>query len=98
MYETITNITKGEKISLSFSNKWYVPDVAYHMLATGEETGELALMMQKVSTYYSSLHKSRVTNLKSFIEPLMIVILALIVGIIILAVVIPMFSLYGQIR
>lgn len=97
MIETISNIASGEKISLSFENKWCVPDVAYYMIVTGESTGELSLMMEKVANYYSDLHKSKVTNLKSFLEPIMIVILALIVGIVILAVVIPMFSLYGQI-
>lgn len=97
MIETISNIARGERISLSFYNKWCVPDVAYYMIVTGESTGELSLMMEKVASYYSDLHKSRVTNLKSFLEPIMIVLLALIVGIIILAVVIPMFSLYGQI-
>lgn len=97
MVETISNIARGEKISLSFYNKWCVPDVAYYMIATGESTGELSLMMDKVASYYSDLHRSKVVNLKSFLEPIMIVILALIVGIIILAVVIPMFSLYGEI-
>lgn len=97
MIETISNIASGEKISLSFENKWCIPDVAYYMIVTGESTGELSLMMEKVANYYGDLHKAKVTNLKSFLEPIMIVILALIVGIIILAVVIPMFSLYGQI-
>lgn len=97
MIETISNIASGEKISLSFENKWCVPDVAYYMIVTGESTGELSLMMEKVANYYGDLHRSKVTNLKSFLEPIMIVTLALIVGIIILAVVIPMFSLYGQI-
>ncbi len=96
--DTISNIARGEKISLSFANKWYIPDVAYYMLVTGETTGELPLMLEKVANYYNDMHKSRVTNLKSFLEPIMIVVLALIVGIIILAVVIPMFSLYSQIR
>ncbi len=98
MLDTMSNIARGEKISLSFYNKWCIPDVAYYMIVTGETTGELSLMMEKVANYYNDMHKSRVTNLKSFLEPIMIVILALIVGIIILAVVIPMFSLYGQIR
>ena len=97
MIETISNIARGEKISKSFYHKWCVPDVAYYMIVTGEATGELSLMMEKVASYFNDLHKSRVTNLKSFLEPIMIVILALIVGVVILAVVIPMFSLYGQI-
>ena len=97
MMETISNIARGEKISKSFYHKWCVPDVAYYMIVTGEATGELSLMMEKVASYFNDLHKSRVTNLKSFLEPIMIVVLALIVGVVILAVVIPMFSLYGQI-
>ena len=97
MVETMANIATGEKISKSFQDRWCVPDVAYYMISTGETTGELSLMMSKVANYYNDLHKARVTNLKSFLEPIMIVVLALIVGIIILAVVIPMFSLYGQI-
>ena len=75
MIETISNIASGEKISLSFENKWCIPDVAYYMIVTGESTGELSLMMEKVANYYSDLHKSKVTNLKSFLEPIMIVIL-----------------------
>ncbi len=97
MLETISNIARGDKISKSFYNKWCIPEVAYYMIVTGETTGELSLMMEKVAIYFNDLHKSKVTNLKSFLEPIMIVILALIVGIVILAVVIPMFSLYGQI-
>ena len=54
-------------------------------------------MMDNVSTYYQEQHRSIVTNLKSFIEPIMITSLAVIVGGIILAVIIPMFDLYGSI-
>ena len=97
MMETISNIARGEKISKSFYHKWCIPDACYYMIVTGEATGELSLMMEKVASYFNDLHKSRVTNLKSFLEPIMIVVLALIVGVVILAVVIPMFSLYGQI-
>lgn len=97
MLDTISNIARGENISKSFYHKWCIPDVAYYMIVTGEATGELSLMMEKVASYFNDLHKSKVTNLKSFLEPIMIVVLSLIVGVVILAVVIPMFSLYGQI-
>ena len=51
-------------------------------------------MMQTVCDYYSIEQKTLVTQLKSLIEPVMIVSLAVIVGIILLSVVIPMFSMY----
>ena len=67
------------------------------MIVTGESTGELANMMQKVSEYYQGLHKNIINNLKSFIEPVLISVLALVVGGIIIAVVIPMFGMYNEI-
>ena len=97
LYRTINNIIKGEKISEAFKDHWAIPDVAYYMIVTGESTGDLANMMQKVSEYYQLLHKNIINNLKSFIEPIMISFLAIIVGIIIVAVIGPMFSMYNQI-
>ena len=98
IYQTIDNISKGESISESFKNHWAIPEVAYHMIVTGESTGELAQMMQKVSEYYQEQHRNLVTNLKNFIEPVLIVTLAVVVGGIILAVMGPMFGLYDTIK
>lgn len=98
MYKTIDNISKGDSISESFKNHWAIPEVAYHMIVTGESTGELASMMQKVSEYYQEQHRNLVTNLKNFIEPVLICTLALVVGVIIIAVLSPMFSLYDAIE
>lgn len=97
MFNTINNIVKGEKISEAFKDQWAIPEVAYYMIVTGESTGQLAEMMSKVSSYYQEMHRSLVSNMKAFIEPVMITSLAVIVGGIILAVIIPMFSLMSEI-
>lgn len=94
LYRTINNIVKGEKISEAFKDHWAVPEVAYFMIVTGESTGQLPEMMQKVSDYYQGLHKNTINSLKAFIEPVLISVLALVVGTIIIAVVIPMFNMY----
>jgi len=94
LFKTINNIIKGEKISEAFAEHWAVPDVAYYMIVTGESTGQLADMMQKVSDYYQEMHKSIINTLKSLIEPIMIIFLALMVAAIIVAVIVPMFQLY----
>ena len=97
MINTINNIALGEKISTSFKDNWAIPDVAYYMIVTGESTGELAEMMGKVSVYYQEEHRNIVNALKSLIEPFMIIFLAVVVGGVVLSVLIPMFSLYGEI-
>ncbi len=96
MMTTIANIAKGEKISESFKNHWAIPDIAYYMIVTGENTGQLSTMMEKVSIYYQEEHKSMVNSMKSLIEPMMIVMLALIVGGVLIAVILPIFGLYGS--
>ncbi|MDD2181402.1 MAG: type II secretion system F family protein [Bacilli bacterium] len=96
--DTISNLARGDRISLAFQNHWAFPLPAYEMLVTGEKTGQLAEMMGKVSTYYQELHRNAVTRLKSLIEPALIIFLTLIVGIIVLAIVIPMFGAFSIIQ
>ena len=96
--ETIENIKKGEEISVAFKDHWAFPLPAYEMIVTGEKTGKLADMMEQVSEYYSSLHRSAILRLKSLIEPIIIVLLAFMVGSIILSVIVPMFSMYESVQ
>ena len=91
---TIKNLNAGGKISEAFKDNWAIPIVAYEMIVTGENTGELGTMMVKVADYYDSLHKNSVTAIKSLIEPFLIIFLAGSVGLIILAVILPMFEMY----
>lgn len=95
--DTIANLARGEKISTAFKDHWAFPIPAYEMIVTGEKTGQLAEMMKKVSDYYQEMHKNSVTRIKTFVEPVLIIFLTVIVGGIILAVIIPMFSMYEQI-
>lgn len=95
--DTITNLAKGERISLAFKDHWAFPVPAYEMITTGERTGQLAEMMSKVSNYYQELHRNSVTRIKTFVEPLMILFLTFVVGGIVLSIVVPMFGFYNSI-
>ena len=95
---TIINLNKGANISDSFKGSWAFPVAAYEMIVTGESTGQLGLMMEKVANYYQTLHKNIVKQLQSLLEPMMIVFLAVIVGIILLSVMMPMFDIYSKIQ
>jgi len=93
---TLIGLSKGAKISETFKGEWAFPVVAYEMLVTGESTGQLALMMEKVADHYQELHSNAVTTIKSLIEPIIICFLAGAVGFIIMSIILPMFDLYGQ--
>lgn len=94
IFDTAKNLTKGEPISKAFKDHWAFPNIAYQMLITGEKTGRLGPMMERVSNYYQEQHRTIINQMKTLIEPVMIVTLALIVGGILLAVIIPMYSMY----
>lgn len=95
--DAITNLSAGLGISVTFKNHWAFPQVAYEMLATGEKTGKMGEMLTNVANHYQEQENNLVTQLKSLIEPIMIVLLAVIVGLIVLAIVIPMFDMYKNI-
>ena len=94
---TLIGLSKGNKISETFKGEWAFPIIAYEMLVTGENTGQLALMMEKVADHYQNLHKNAVNAIKSLVEPVIICVLAVGVGFIVLSIIMPMFNLYQQI-
>lgn len=98
IFDTITNLAKGDKISEAFKDNWAFPLPAYEMLVTGEKTGELPEMMAKVSDYYQTLHAESVARIKTVSEPLITIFLTVIVGILIMAIIVPMFSMYSTIQ
>ena len=96
--KTLENLGKGDSISSAFKGEWAIPIVAYEMIVTGETTGQLGQMMEKVATHFQSLHKNTIDQMKSLVEPLLICFLAVVVGIILLSIIQPMFSIYSQIK
>jgi len=95
--EAITNLSAGAGLSKAFEDKWAFPRIAYEMLLTGEKTGRLGVMMENVASYYEEEQKNLVQRLKSLIEPVMIILLAGVVGVVLMAIFIPMFGMYGSI-
>ena len=98
IYDAINNIAQGRSISSAFKDQWAFPIPAYEMIVTGERTGQLPEMMHKISLYYQDLHKNSVTRIKTFVEPALIIMLTAMVGVIVLSIVVPMFSMYSQIQ
>ncbi|MBR1417279.1 MAG: type II secretion system F family protein [Bacilli bacterium] len=96
MIKTINNIAAGDKISDAFKDHWAIPEVAYNMIVTGESTGQLAEMMNRVAQFYQEQHRNIIASLKSLIEPIMIMTLAVMVGAILIAVIVPMFDMYDK--
>ena len=96
--KTLENLGKGDSISSAFRGEWAIPIVAYEMIVTGETTGQLGSMMEKVASHFQMLHKNVIDQMKSLVEPALICFLAVVVGIILISIIQPMFSIYSQIK
>ena len=68
------------------------------MIGVGEETGALETMMTKIADFYEEQVEAAVKALTSILEPVMIVIVGTIVGFIVIAMYLPMFKVYDQIK
>ncbi len=74
------------------------PPMVGHMVAVGEETGQLEHMLAKIADFYEAEVDAKVKALTSLIEPLMIVFVGGVVGFIVIAMYLPIFTLYDKIR
>lgn len=95
--ESRVSMERGGSLTEPMLNHWAFPPLIPHMIAIGEETGSLDSMLGKVADFYEKEVEAATDRLKALIEPLMIVFLAAIVGTIVLAIMLPMFSMFEQI-
>ena len=93
-----TQISQGVPLSFALSAKNVFPSMMISMLAIGEETGNMGNMLTKVADFYEDEVSSTVKILTSLIEPFMIIFVGVIVGTMLMAMYLPMFSIFENIR
>ena len=91
-------VQEGVLLSTALTRQKVLPDMALSMLSIGEETGEMDQMLSKVADFYEDEVSTSVKALTSMLEPAMIVVVGGIVGSILLAMYLPMFSVFDQIQ
>ena len=91
-------VQEGVLLSTALIRQKVLPDMALSMLSIGEETGETDKMLSKVADFYEDEVGAMVKALTSMLEPAMIVVVGGIVGSILLAMYLPMFTVFDQIK
>jgi type IV pilus assembly protein PilC len=92
------DISEGVPLSTALAMKNVFPELAISMLIVGEETGNMDEMLSKVADFYEDEVSASVKILTSLIEPFMIVLVGGIVASILVAMYLPMFSVFEKIR
>lgn len=89
-------IQQGGMLSLALQKEQVFPPMAIQMMSIGEETGELDAMLLKVADFYEDEVEQAVKALTSMLEPIMMVFLGGMVGVILLSMYLPMFKIFDK--
>jgi type IV pilus assembly protein PilC len=98
MDDVYASVKSGGSLAGPIEENPIFPPMVGHMIAVGEETGQLEHMLSKIADFYETEVDAKVKALTALIEPLMIVFVGGIVGFIVIAMYLPMFSIYEHIR
>ena len=94
LIDTRDDVAMGEALSTSIERSGLFPPLVHHMISIGEETGDIEEMLTKLAEYYEEEVEMTTQQVMAAVEPLIIVVLAAIVGIIVGAVMMPMMTMY----
>ncbi len=88
------NIKSGDSISRPLEKVKVFPPMVTQMIAIGEETGALDTMLHKIADFYEDEVDSAVKSLTSIIEPIMMIFIGSIVGLVVVSMYLPIFNLF----
>lgn len=93
-----SKVKQGKTLSASIKEDEVFPILVSQMIGVGENTGELDSMLQNMADYYDEELDAMTKSLQSLLEPIMIVIMGGIVGIIIIAILLPVYSIQNFVK
>ena len=87
------DIQAGKSLNLALSRSAWFPPVFRQMISVGEQSGDLEGMLHKIAEAYEREVETRITGMTALIEPVMILLMALIVGFIVISILLPIFEM-----
>ena len=95
--ELITDVEEkvqsGAGVATGFADSTFIPDLAKHMIATGERSGNLGKVMARIADYYGAQLTKRLEMLSKLAEPLMLLVMGVMVGVLVSSLILPIFKL-----
>ena len=91
-------IRKGSPLSLAVKKADIFPSMLFSMINIGEESGTLDSILEKTANFFDEEADNKITKTVSMMEPIMIVIMAVLVGFIVVAIITPVYSMMNKIK
>lgn len=86
-------VTEGGKVGDGFAESPIIPDLAKQMIATAEEAGNLGLVTERMAQFYQRELNKKLDRLAKIIEPVMLLVMGVVVGVIVSSLILPIFKL-----
>ncbi len=87
------NVEDGRGFSPAFTESDFIPENARHIIRTGEETQNLPKVMLRLSDYYEEEIDDQMKKLSTILEPALLIMMGLVVGVIVISLILPIFKL-----
>ncbi|PLX21767.1 hypothetical protein C0584_01540 [Candidatus Parcubacteria bacterium] len=95
IHKTVISIEDGHSISEEFTKSKSIPKMVSQMMNIGEKTGRLDMILKKITEFYSREIDNIVANLMTLMEPIIMVIMGVAVGLMVAAIILPMYQMAG---
>ncbi|KUK11042.1 MAG: Type II secretion system F domain [Clostridia bacterium 41_269] len=97
IYQVRQNIKEGENMAEPLKASGVFPTMVVEMVSVGEETGTIDLMLEKVGSFFDAEVEETARRLSTLIEPVLIIIMGLLVGLLLISILLPIFKVIGTI-
>ncbi|WHH59666.1 type II secretion system F family protein [Petroclostridium sp. X23] len=88
-------VSRGVSLAQPIEQIGVFPPMVTHMLKIGEDTGAMESILEKTADFYDNEVETAVTQMTTLLEPLILCVMAVVVGFIVMAIVQPMFGMYS---
>lgn len=91
---TVENkVIEGSGFAAAFQEADFIPPTVKQMVTTGDETGNLAKVLSRIATYYERELAKKLAALSTMVEPIMLIVMGGVVGLIVSSLILPIFKL-----
>lgn len=89
----VQDVSEGRRLANGFNNSKFIPPIVQQMISTGEETGNLALISDRIADYFQQDLEKLLKLVTKAIEPVMLLVMGGVVGVLVSALILPIFKL-----
>lgn len=87
------SVQAGGGVAAGFAEVAFIPDLAKHMIATGEKTGKLGQVAGRICEYYEAQLSKKLETISKLAEPIMLLVMGVVVGVLVSSLILPIFKL-----